>query len=138
MKYCAHCKRLNFGDPVFCQYCSHSFNVRICRGCGHMNPIDALSCRRCGRTNLSEPSGSSSVWPLVKFLVKILFWPLVIIMAFSLVKAMLANLQAFAPLIIMVGLFALTYSFLPEIVKKLIRGMLKSLKGLFIKKDDNI
>lgn len=135
MKYCAHCKRLNLGQPIFCQFCGHSFDIRICRGCGHPNPPDALSCRRCGRTNLSEPSGRSSIWPLF---FKILFWPVVIIMAFSLIKAMLANLQAFAPLIIMVGLFALAYSFLPEIVKKLIRGMLKGLKGLFTKKDDNI
>lgn len=135
MKYCAHCKRLNSGDPVFCQYCSHSFNVRICRGCGHMNPTDALACRRCGRTNLSEPSGSSSIWPKV---LKMLFWMALVFLAINFIKAMLMNLQAFASLAIVIGLFALAYGFLPEIVKNLIRGMVKGLKGLFIKKEDNI
>lgn len=135
MRYCAYCKRLNTGQPIFCQFCGHSFDIRICRACGHQNPPAALACRRCGRTNLSEPSGRSSIWP---WLIKISFWLLAIVMALSLVKAMLANLQAFVPLVIMVGLFALSYSFLPEIAKKLIRGMLNSLKGLFTKKDDNI
>lgn len=138
MRYCANCKRLNMGEPVFCQYCGRSFNVRICRSCGHMNPTDALACRKCGRTNLSEPSGDHSILPLIKFLIKIICWPLAILLALQFIKAILMNLQAVAPLVIMVGLFALAYSFLPEIVKKLIRRILKSLKGLFVKKDDNI
>ncbi|MFH1287148.1 MAG: zinc ribbon domain-containing protein [bacterium] len=55
MKYCSHCKHLNLGRPKYCQYCGHTFNVKICRK-GHINLPNNLVCGECGSREMSEPA----------------------------------------------------------------------------------
>ena len=55
MKYCSHCRHLNAGRPRYCQYCGHTFNVKLCPR-GHINLPENLVCGECGSHDLTEPA----------------------------------------------------------------------------------
>lgn len=133
MRYCAYCKRLNVGCPTFCQYCGRSFNVRICKGCGHMNPVEALACRKCGRSNLSEPSGNNSLWIKV---IKYCFLFLIVLFLFNLFKKLMTHIEVLASMVIVLGCFYLVYLFLPQSLKGLMKRMLGIIKSLFMNKTE--
>ena len=134
MRFCLYCKRISVGHPVFCEYCGHSFENRICRNCRHMNPIEALACRRCGGTNFSDPAGPLPSWMI---LVKWSFWIFIILLLVGLVKSLLLNFELVASFVVILGFFYLAYSFLPEPGQGLVRRMLKAMKDLIFNKSNN-
>ena len=62
MKYCWYCKRINPGEPVYCQFCASTFSIRVCSRCRHQNPKEALACGNCGNPELSEIAGPVPLW----------------------------------------------------------------------------
>lgn len=118
MRYCSFCKRLNPGQPVYCQYCGRTFGVRICRHCRQANPREALVCRNCGSGELSEVSGSLPFW--MDFL-NILFW----ISILTLIIGIISNLEFLLFLLVILGLLGLGFFFMPPAVRKLVKGILK-------------
>jgi hypothetical protein len=54
MRYCHSCRRLNSGEPLFCEHCGRTFDVRLCPH-RHSNARNATFCRECGSRELSTP-----------------------------------------------------------------------------------
>lgn len=125
MKFCAFCKRINPGNPIHCQYCGRTFGVRICRHCREANPHEALTCRNCGSAELSETSGSLSLW--MDFLtIKLILW----IFAFVLIVGLIKNLHILLSFLIIGGLWGVGFLFMPQSMKKILNRMFKYLWNL--------
>lgn len=54
MKYCTACGRITPGDPLFCQSCGCSYDVKLCPRL-HPNSRHAEVCSRCGSRDFSTP-----------------------------------------------------------------------------------
>ena len=65
MKYCYYCNRMTVGEPLFCNFCGRSYNVKLCPRL-HVNPRTAEICSQCGSRDLSTPQ------PKVPFRVRLL------------------------------------------------------------------
>ncbi len=52
--YCYNCGHLTPGEPVFCNYCGRSYDVKRCPRL-HANPRGADVCAKCGSRDLSTP-----------------------------------------------------------------------------------
>lgn len=61
MKYCYNCDRITPGEPLFCNYCSRSYDVKLCPR-RHANPRTAEACAQCGSRDLSTPQPRRPVW----------------------------------------------------------------------------
>ncbi|MFA6130484.1 MAG: zinc ribbon domain-containing protein [Candidatus Omnitrophota bacterium] len=130
MRYCPYCQRINPGKPLYCQYCAKTFEARICSKCRSVNSKAALACGKCGSFELSDIAGEIPFWAI---LLKVLFWLFLVLLAIGFVR----NLVSFVPLLVVVCLLLLGYSFLPEEVKNIIKFILSFIKQkvLGIKKE---
>ena len=61
MKYCFHCGRMTAGEPLFCNSCGRSYDVKLCPR-HHPNPRSAEVCSQCGSRELSTPQPRVSIW----------------------------------------------------------------------------
>lgn len=130
MRYCPYCRRMNPGKPLYCQYCARTFEVRICSKCRSINSKAALACGKCGSFELSDIAGEIPFWAIF---LKALFWLFLVLF----VIGFFMNLVSFVPLLVVIVLLLLGYSFLPEEVKNIIKLILSLIKQkvLGIKKE---
>ena len=61
MKYCYHCGRLTPGEPLFCNSCARTYDVKLCSRL-HVNPRSAEVCSQCGTHDLSVPQPRVPLW----------------------------------------------------------------------------
>ena len=61
MKYCFNCNRITPGEPLFCNFCGRSYDVKLCPR-RHVNPRTAEACSRCGSRDLSTPQPRRPPW----------------------------------------------------------------------------
>jgi len=54
MRYCNQCHRITSGQPLFCNFCGRSYNVKLCPQ-RHPNPRSAEICSQCGSREMSTP-----------------------------------------------------------------------------------
>lgn len=54
MRYCNHCRRITTGEPLFCQFCGRSYDLKLCPH-RHPNPRTAEVCSQCGSRELTTP-----------------------------------------------------------------------------------
>lgn len=73
MKYCYNCNRVTVGEPLFCNFCGKSYNVKLCPRL-HVNPRSAEICSQCGSRDLSSPQ------PRVPFRVRLFVGPVTILL----------------------------------------------------------
>jgi DNA-directed RNA polymerase subunit RPC12/RpoP len=67
MKYCYECNRITPGEPLYCNTCGHSYNVKLCPH-RHQNPRTAQACSQCGSRDLSKPQPRVPLWaPILEF-----------------------------------------------------------------------
>jgi RNA polymerase subunit RPABC4/transcription elongation factor Spt4 len=67
MRYCYHCNRITAGEPLFCNFCGRSYNVKLCPRL-HPNPRKAEVCSQCGSRDLSTPQPKVPLWvPVLEF-----------------------------------------------------------------------
>jgi hypothetical protein len=67
MKYCYQCNRVTIGEPLFCNFCGRSYNVKLCPRL-HANPRNAETCSQCGSRDLSTPQPRVPLWaPILQF-----------------------------------------------------------------------
>src|SRR5687767_12376539 len=97
MRYCNQCHRVTTGEPLFCQFCGSTYDVKLCPA-RHMNPRSAEVCAQCGSRDLTTPAPRLSFWvrPLVSLasLVPGVFLLLVSVVFFvGFVNALLSNQQ---------------------------------------------
>ena len=70
MKYCYGCNHLTPGDPLFCNSCGHSYDVKLCPR-RHRNPRTAEACSQCGSRDLSTPQPRRPGWvPFLGFILR--------------------------------------------------------------------
>ena len=61
MKYCYECGRMTPGEPLFCNFCGRSYDVKLCPS-RHPNPRIAEVCSQCGSRDFSTPQPKVSFW----------------------------------------------------------------------------
>lgn len=61
MKYCYECGRMTPGEPLFCNFCGRSYDVKLCPS-KHPNPRIAEICSQCGSRDFSTPQPKVSLW----------------------------------------------------------------------------
>src|SRR5438132_6306112 len=72
MKYCYHCDRVTIGEPLFCNFCGRSYDVKLCPRL-HVNPRGTHVCSKCGSTELSTPQPRVPFWArTVPFLITLI------------------------------------------------------------------
>jgi RNA polymerase subunit RPABC4/transcription elongation factor Spt4 len=55
MRYCHNCGRITTGEPLYCQFCGRTYNVKLCPRL-HPNSRSASVCSQCGSRELSTPA----------------------------------------------------------------------------------
>src|SRR5712692_1855348 len=61
MKYCYNCDRVTVAEPLFCNFCGRSYDVKLCPRL-HVNPRRTSVCSKCGSTELSTPQPRVPFW----------------------------------------------------------------------------
>lgn len=61
MRYCYQCNRVTYGEPLFCNFCGRSYNVKLCPRL-HPNGRNAQACSQCGSRDLSTPAPKAPAW----------------------------------------------------------------------------
>ena len=128
MRYCNQCHRITTGEPMFCQYCGSTYNVKLCPS-RHVNPRTAELCSQCGSRDLSTPAPRGRVWvyPLLYALSLVPGVLLLLVSGgffFAFLHALLTNqalLGQFFALGILLGVVWYAYMHLPEFIRKLFR-----------------
>jgi hypothetical protein len=97
MRYCNHCHRITTGNPLFCNFCGRSYNLKLCPH-RHPNPRSAEICSQCGSRDLSTPQPRRSLFvqPLLVVLSAlpgIALLVLSLLFLAGLVEALTSNLQ---------------------------------------------
>ena len=95
MRYCNQCHRITAGEPLFCNFCGRSYDLKLCPH-RHPNPRNAEICSQCGSRELSTPHPRVSFWlaPLVKLftiLPGLALAAISIAFAFGVIRALLSN-----------------------------------------------
>lgn len=132
MKYCYQCNRVTIGEPLFCNFCGRSYNVKLCPGL-HANPRNAETCSLCGSRDLSTPGPKIPFWaPLLQFLLSLV--PGLILTVLSIVVAALVvtellkhpnMLFAGALLLVALGVLWWAWAQIPVWLRKAIYRMLR-------------
>ena len=61
MRYCYSCNKITNGEPLFCNFCGRSYDVKLCPRL-HKNPRYATICSQCGSRELSTPAPKQPIW----------------------------------------------------------------------------
>src|SRR5690348_576072 len=95
MKYCFNCNRITAGEPLFCNFCGRSYDVRLCPR-RHPNPRKAKACSQCGSRELSTPQPKVPWWaPALEFVLScvpgFLLTVVSILLALAVIRELLHN-----------------------------------------------
>jgi hypothetical protein len=131
MKYCYNCSRITLGEPLFCNFCGRSYEVKLCPRL-HPNPRAAQICSQCGSRDLSNPQPRLPFWlkPLF-YLVSVL--PGVVLLAITalflvaFLNALVtdpAAQQLFMALGLVLALLWFLYMKLPGVVRRFVQRRL--------------
>lgn len=61
MRLCTRCRHITPGQPLFCNFCGSTYDVRLCPS-RHVNPRAAEFCSACGSRDLSTPAPRLPFW----------------------------------------------------------------------------
>lgn len=128
MKYCYECGRMTPGDPLYCNFCGRSYDLKLCPR-HHPNPRIAEICSRCGSRELSTPQPKVSVWwRVLEWLARIVLGALLALLSLLVATATLKELLetpgaqgGILILGVLLGLLWWLWSQLPEWFRKLVR-----------------
>lgn len=92
MKYCYACGHTTGGEPLFCNSCGCSYNVKLCLKL-HLNPRFAEACSQCGSRDLSTPQPRVPLrWRLLAFLAQFLSGILIALLTLFALSRLLKDL----------------------------------------------
>lgn len=98
MKYCYACGHTTGGQPLFCNSCGCSYDVKLCPKL-HLNPRIAEACSQCGSRDLSTPQPRVPlIWRLLAFLTQLLSSALLAIFTLAVLSRLLKSLLSRATL----------------------------------------
>lgn len=128
MRYCHNCGRVTTGDPLYCQFCGRTYDVKLCPR-HHLNSRSAQVCSQCGSRELSTPAPKIPIWLKPLFLLLsilpgfgLLFLSLVFIVVF--IQRLLSDPGALTGMMVlglMLGFCWYLWIHLPGFVRKLLR-----------------
>jgi hypothetical protein len=133
MKICYECGRVSSGEPLFCNSCGRSYDVKLCPRL-HPNGRNADVCSQCGSRDLSTPQPRVSLWwrvmeSLLKFLIGFLLVCLSLLFAIALLKGLLSQPQMLNGLIALGVLLAiLWWLWSPEWFRKFVWHLIRRKK----------
>ena len=133
MKYCYNCNHVTTGEPLYCNFCGRSYNVKLCPR-GHANPRSAEVCSQCGSREMSTPQ------PKIPFLTRLLalcvfllIGSVVLLVALSFIAAFLHELftntnvpTALVAIGILLSLLWWMWEMVPLWFRKLLARLLRS------------
>jgi hypothetical protein len=132
MKYCYQCGRITAGEPLYCNFCGRSYDVKLCPR-NHVNPRVAEVCSQCGSREFSTPQPRVSVWwRILEFLVRVFLGIFLVYLSLTVLVAELRELLQRPEVqgglvilgILLLGLWWL-WSQLPDWFRKLIHKSLR-------------
>jgi len=98
MKYCYACGHTTGGEPLFCNSCGCSYDVKLCPKL-HANPRTAEACSRCGSRDLSNPQPRTPLsWRLLALLAQALLGFLLLCLSVPLLAALFHDLARNLPI----------------------------------------
>lgn len=131
MRYCANCRRLTAGQPLFCNHCGRSYDSKLCPS-RHVNPRTAQVCSACGSRDLSTPQprlpllAAPVIW-LLSALPGVLLLLVSVMFFLGLAEALVSQRQMVLPHLfltgLLLGLLWLVYMHLPGFVRSLVRKL---------------
>ena len=128
MKYCYQCGKMTAGEPLFCNHCGRSYDVKLCPRM-HPNSRGAEVCSKCGSRELSTPQPKIPMsWRLLAILVRLSLGLLLFYASLSLVIALLRSPQfqnALVALGLLLGCLWWLWSKLPDWLQEAIRALWK-------------
>lgn len=135
MRFCYECGRITAGDPLFCNFCGRSYNVKLCPR-HHPNPRIADVCSQCGSRDLSTPQPRVSVWwRIFAFVLKVSLGGLLIYVSIEVLSEFL--IEVLSEPYVQNGLIAISllvaalwflWSLLPAWIRKAIHHALETKK----------
>lgn len=128
MKYCYECGRMTPGNPLYCNFCGRSYDLKLCPR-HHPNPRTAELCSQCGSRELSTPQPKVSVWWrilewLTRMFIGAFLMCLSVFLLFEFLKAALqssAGQGAVIVLAILLGVLWWLWTLLPDWFRKLVK-----------------
>lgn len=128
MKYCYECGRMTPGDPLYCNFCGRSYNVKLCPR-HHPNPRIAEICAQCGSRELSTPQPKVSVWwRILEWLTRMVVGAFALLLSavlvFDFLKAVFGTPEGQTALVglgILAGILWCLWALLPDWFRKLVR-----------------
>src|SRR2546421_1399524 len=97
MRLCNQCHQLTAGEPLFCNFCGRSYNLKLCPH-RHTNPRNAEICSQCGSRELSAPHPRVPIWlsallALLSVLPGLLLLTVTVLFAIGFLNVLLTNQQ---------------------------------------------
>ena len=132
MKFCYQCGRFTPGEPLFCQSCGSTYDLKLCPRL-HPNPRWADICSQCGSHDLSTPQPripllSRVLAFVLRVLVGLLIGILALLVVVEILQAIVERSQLqglLLSLVILIALLWWMWTELPDWIRKLIRRLLK-------------
>jgi hypothetical protein len=128
MKYCYECGRMTPGDPLYCNFCGRSYDLKLCPR-HHPNPRIAELCSQCGSRELSTPQPKVSVWwRILEWLMRMVIGAFLVLLSmflgFEFLEAVFRTSEGQAALFalgILLGILWWLWSLLPDWFRNLLR-----------------
>lgn len=128
MKYCYHCGHMTPGEPLFCNSCGRTYDVKLCHA-KHSNPRTAEVCSQCGSRDFSTPQPRVPIWTrgfvlLLKAAIALLSVYLGLAFLVALLKGLLASpriLDGVLSIAILAGVLSWLWQKLPQCVRTIVR-----------------
>lgn len=132
MRYCYQCGHMTAGEPLFCNKCGRSYDVKLCPRL-HPNPRSAECCSQCGSRELSTPQPRIPMYlRLLAILARLGLGLLLLYASLAVIVALFRNPQiqqslvAFGLLLIVLWIL---WSKLPDWFRDAIRTLWKNRSG---------
>jgi hypothetical protein len=126
MNYCYNCGHITPGEPLYCNYCGRSYDVKLCPR-HHPNPRSADVCSKCGSRELSTPQPKvPAMWKLLAIVIRLGLGLFLFYVTLSFLVA-LARTTQFQQALVAVGLLLvalwLVWSKLPDWLQDVLRNL---------------
>ena len=132
MRYCNQCHRITPGEPLFCNFCGRSYDLKLCPH-HHPNPRNAEVCSQCGSREFSVPHPRIPLWlspllVLLSALPGLLLLGLTALFGIGLLNLLLTN-QQIQLQVLLVGLMLAflwyLYMHLPHFLRRFVSRLLR-------------
>jgi hypothetical protein len=125
MRYCNQCHHMTTGEPLFCNFCGSSYDVKLCPH-RHVNPRIAQVCSECGSRDLSTPAPRVPWWQAAMlYLLSLLPGAVLLLVSLlflvAFVQVIVTNQQLlfqFMLIALLLGLLWMLYMHLPIFIRR--------------------